>query len=139
MLLRTIFRKEAILSEAKTPPGNSSDKPKAGAESSTPEIKEKSLEKMEALLKQSAMGIHVLFDNQTIAKAMSKKHDDRDFLDVQKVRKIQDVMTELVAKSNYYDKVAYLEALDESSFDMLVRTYFHIVESTVRSTTEHCH
>lgn len=127
------------MSEANSPSGNSPENPESTAQSISQDIKEKGLEKMEALLKQSAQGIHVLFDNQTIARAMSKKHDDRDFLDFNKMKRIQDVMTELVTKTNYYDKVAYLEALDEGSFDMLVRTYFHIVENTVRSTSEHSH
>lgn len=127
------------MSEANTPSGNSPENPESPAQSISQDMKEKGLEKMEALLKQSALGIHVLFDNQTIARAMGKKHDDRDFLDFNKMKRIQDIMTELVTKTNYYDKVAFLEALDESSFDMLVRTYFHIVENTVRSTSEHSH
>lgn len=127
------------MSEANSPSGNSPENPENQSQRISQEVREKGLQKMEALLKQSAQGIHVLFDNQTIARAMGKKHDDRDFLDFNKMKRIQDIMTELVTKTNYYDKVAYMEALDESSFDMLVRTYFHIVENTVRSTSEHSH
>lgn len=102
-------------------------------------LQEKGLEKMEALLKQAALGIHVLFDNEAIARSMSKAADDKDFFDFQKMKRIQDVMTELVGKATYHEKLAYLRELDEASFDMLVRTYFHIVENTVRATTEHAH
>ena len=101
----------------------------------TPNIQEKSLEKMEALLKQSAQGIHVLFNNLDIANAMITS-DEKDFLDFDKMKRVQDVMTELIAKRSYYDKLDYLNMLDKESFNMLVRTYFHIVENTVRTNTE---
>ena len=100
---------------------------------------EKSLERMESLLKQSAMGIHILFDNQAIAKVMSQGKDDKDFFDFNKMKRVQDVMTELIAKKTYYDKVAFLKDLDTEAFEMVVRTYFHIVENTVRAATEKSH
>ena len=100
---------------------------------------EKSLERMESLLKQSAMGIHILFDNQSIAKVMGQGKDDKDFFDFNKMKRVQDVMTELIAKKSYYEKVSFLKDLDEEAFEMLVRTYFHIVENTVRAATEQHH
>jgi hypothetical protein len=100
---------------------------------------EKSLERMEALLKQSAMGIHILFDNNSIAKVMSQGKDDKDFFDFNKMKRVQDVMTELIAKKSYYEKVSFLKELDDEAFEMLVRTYFHIVDNTVRAATEQHH
>lgn len=100
-------------------------------------LQEKSLERMEALLKQSAMGIHILFDNESIASVMARTKDDRDFFDFNKMKRVQDVMTELVAKKTYVEKVSFVQDLDSESFDMLIRTYFHIVENTVRASTEH--
>lgn len=94
---------------------------------------------MEALLQQAALGIHVLFDNAAIVRSMSKTCDDRDFFDFQKMKRIQEIMTELVAKSSYQSKVAFLHTLDEASFDMLVRTYLHIVENNVRAANAHSH
>lgn len=96
-------------------------------------IQEQSLERMEALLKQSAKGIHILFDNTAIAEVMSKAFDEKDFFDFAKMKRVQDVMTELIGKKTYFEKVSYLRDLDRTSYEMLVRTYFHIVENTVRS------
>jgi hypothetical protein len=96
-------------------------------------VQEKSLERMEALLRQSALGFHVLFDNQAIAKALGTSRDDKEFFDFNKMKRIQDVMTELIAKPTYFDKMSYLRELDENSYQMLIRTYFHIVENTVRA------
>ena len=100
------------------------------------QVQEKSLERMEALLKQSAMGIHILFDNTCIARVLRDVKDDKDFFDFNKMKRVQDVMTELIAKKNYYEKKSYLRELDQDSYDMLIRTYFHIVENTVRAASD---
>lgn len=102
-------------------------------------IEETSLERMEALLSHSAMGVHVLFDNQAIADVLKEVKDDKDFYSFDKMKKVQDVMTELIAKKTYFEKMAYLQALDQESYHMLVRAYFHIVENTVRANHEHVH
>lgn len=96
-------------------------------------IEEKALEKMEALLSHSAKGVHVLFDNESIATVFKEVKDDNDFFDFNKMKVVQDTMTELVAKTTYLDKVAYLNSLSPEAYEMLVRAYFHIVESTVRA------
>ena len=102
-------------------------------------IQEKSLKRMEALLKQSAMGIHILFKNEDIAGAMKTVKDAADFFDFNKMKRVQDVMTELIAKPTYYDKLAFIQDLDVESYQMLIRTYFHIVENTVRANTDQHH
>ena len=91
---------------------------------------------MEALLKQSAMGIHILFNNSAIANVMKSVKDDKDFFDFDKMKRVQDCMTELIAKKSYFEKVSYLEELDQDSYQMLIRTYFHIVDNTVRADFE---
>ena len=94
---------------------------------------------MEALLKQSAQGIHILFDNTEIARALGRSKDDKEFFDLTKMRKIQEVMTLLVARKSYYDKVSYLRDLDHDTLHLLIRTYFHIVENTVRQNSVRPH
>ncbi len=96
-------------------------------------VDEKSLEQMETLLAHSARGVHVLFDNDSIARVLKQESDDKDFLDLMKMKKVQDIMTELVAKKTFFEKKAYLHTLDKDSYDILVRAYFHIVENTVRA------
>ncbi len=100
---------------------------------------EGSIESMEALLKQSTQGIHVLFDNIEIAKALSAQGNEKDFFDFAKMKRVQDVMTALVNKKTYIEKVAYLRDLDPESYQMLIRTYFHIVENAIRQSTDRKH
>lgn len=99
-------------------------------------IQEKSLERMESLLSHSALGVHVLFDNKAIAEVLKEVTDDKDFYDLKKMKQVQDVMTELIAKKTYFEKMAFLRSLDQDSYRMLVRTYFHIVENTVLANNE---
>lgn len=94
-------------------------------------FQEQALEKMEAILNQAAMGIHVLFDKATIAAAYKEAPDDKDFYDFDKVKVIQDSMTELISRKTYFEKLAYLQSLDKESLVLLVRAYFHIVENNV--------
>lgn len=102
-------------------------------------IEETSLEKMEALLSHSALGVHVLFDNKAIANVLKEVKDDKDFYSFDKMKMVQDVMTALITKRTYFEKMAYLQALDTDSYQMLIRAYFHIVENTVRANHEHRH
>lgn len=99
-------------------------------------IDETNLERMEALLSHSAMGVHVLFDNDSIAEVLREVKDDTDFYSFDKMKKVQDVMTELITKKTYFEKMAYLQALEPEAYNMLVRAYFHIVENTVRANNE---
>lgn len=111
-------------------------------ESPNPEINqilEKNLQRMESILQQSAMGIHILFENDSLKSVLSQKVDDKDFFDFDKMKRVQDVMTELISKRSYVEQMAYLQDLDKESYSMLVRTYFHLVENTVRSTHDLSH
>lgn len=88
---------------------------------------------MEALLSQSAKGVHVLFENDEIAKVFKEDHTVEDHYTPEKMKAIQDIMTELVSKKGYFEKMAFLQSLDKEDYDTLIRAYFHIVENTVRA------
>jgi hypothetical protein len=55
------------------------------------------------------------------------------------MKRVQDCMTELIAKKTILDKMAYLKELDQEAYDMLIRTYFHIVENNVRQKSDLSH
>lgn len=96
-------------------------------------IEEKSLQQMEALLHHSTRGVHILFDNKSIAKILKNPTDNAVFSDVEKAKQVQDVLVDLISQKTYHDKMAFLEKLDPERYEMLIRTYFQIVENTIRT------
>lgn len=96
-------------------------------------LEQKNLEKMESLLDFSSRGVHVLFDHASIAEALNSATDDRDFFDFSKMKKAQDGLTELISKNTLLEKMDFLKALDKETLHMLIRTYFHIVETNVKT------
>ncbi len=102
-------------------------------------IEEKSLQQMEALLHHSTRGVHILFDNQTIARILRAPTDQKVFLDVDKLKHVQDILTKLITKRSYNEKLAFLKELEPAGLEMLVRTYFQIVENTIRANTNQYH
>jgi len=99
-------------------------------------IEEKALERMESLLNSFGSRRSRFVREQIDRGSAPRVKDDRDFYDFDKMKRVQNVMTELIAKKTYFEKVAYLRSLDLESFQMVVRAYFHIVKNTVRATHE---
>lgn len=94
-------------------------------------IEAKNLAQIEPLISQSARGIHLLFDNLSIAKVLSRPSNDDDFFSFQNVARIQDLLSQFIAQSSHRAKMDYLNSLSVENYELLVRTYFHILENTV--------
>ena len=97
------------------------------------EIKEDDLTNMEALLTQAVRGIHVLFEHSVIAKVVQKFPQDEDLLSVESLNQIQEMMSTLISKKSLAEKRAFLAKLDENSYELLIRSYLHIIENAVKS------
>jgi hypothetical protein len=95
------------------------------------QISEGHLDQIEHLLAQSMNGIHLLFDHRTIAEVMKIPKEDVDLFCFQNVDRIQDLFTQLVQHETFWDKVQFLESLDPDAYELLLRTYFHIVENSL--------
>lgn len=105
------------------------------------DILEKTLDKehlrqLEYLFAQSAQGIHLLFDNASIAKIMSQPCVDLDVFSFENLDRIQNIFNDFVNRQSLEEKQAYLDSLDEKTFELLVRTYFNIVENAVLESTD---
>lgn len=96
-------------------------------------IEEKGLQQMESLLHHSTRGIHILFDNKQIAEILRNSQGNHDLADQDKVKRVQEVLVQLISRRSYTEKMAYLNDLDRESYDILVRTYFSIVENTIKN------
>jgi len=84
-------------------------------------------------------GIHLLFDNETIARILKTPTEQVDLFHFKNLEKIQDLFTEFVKRQGLQEKRIWLESLDHESFEMLLRTYFHIVDNSLFATDTNRH
>ncbi len=91
------------------------------------------LEQLEFLLKQSLKGIHLLFDNRDIARVLSRTQDkDHKPFSMEKLKEMQTLLTDFIAEESLEDKRDFLEELDEGEYDLLVQTYFNLLENSIK-------
>ncbi len=95
------------------------------------EIKEIDLHAMEIFLNQSTRGHHLLFDRHQVARILSTPTEQIDFFNNDSIPRIQSLMTGLISKKSLRGKRRYLQSLDEKDFEILLRTYFHIVDNAL--------
>ncbi len=76
-------------------------------------------------------GIHLLFDNETIAKILKTPTEEKDLFHYRNLDRIQELFTAFVQNESLQQKRMWLESLDQESFEMLLRTYFHIVDNSL--------
>jgi len=103
------------------------------------EIKQTELNEIELLLNQSMKGYHFLFDHEKVAQILKVPTENMDFFNKENMQRIQDLLTGLLSKKSFYQKQTYLNSLDRQNFELLVRTYFHIVDSTVMASLKNTH
>ena len=95
-------------------------------------IERKQLKEIEYLFNQSTKGVHLLFeDNRKLAHILSTPTKEKVFFDSKNMDKIQQVFTGLISRKSLKEKQDYLNNLSSENFEILVRTYFHIVDNTI--------
>ena len=103
-------------------------------------IERKQLKDIEFLFNQSTKGIHLLFeDNRKLAHILSVPTKEKSFFDSKNMHKIQEVFTGLISKKSLKEKQFYLNNLNSENFEILVRTYFHIVDNTILTQNKNIH
>jgi hypothetical protein len=100
------------------------------------QISESHLDQIEHILAQSMNGIHLLFDNRTIAQILKTPTEDDQLFAFQNLDRIQDLFSQLVQHETFEEKVDFLKTLDVEGFELVVRTYFHIVENSLFASTD---
>ena len=103
------------------------------------EIKQQDLNEIELLLNQSAKGYHFLFDHKRVAQILKTPTEKINFFNKSNIQRIQNLMTGLLSKKSFQQKQSYLNSLDNQNFEILVRTYFHIVDSAVMASLKRTH
>ena len=94
-------------------------------------IPRQDLKSMEHLFEQSSHGLHLLFDHSEVAKILKTPTEDLDFFNFENVNRIQDAFGELLTRKTFAERKVYLENLDRDTYELLVRTYFNIVENAM--------
>lgn len=102
-------------------------------------IQEKHLEQIEGLFAHSMNGVHLLFDNDEIAKVLHKPWAEEKLFSFDNMDRIQDLFTKLIERSSVPEKLDFVRGLEETDFEILVRTYFHILDSSVLANTPDKH
>ena len=102
-------------------------------------ISDSHLDQIEHLLAQSMNGIHLLFDNETIARILKTPTEEKELFQLSNLDKIQELFTDFVQKESFFEKQEYLQSLDQTSFELLLRTYFHIVDNSLFTSDSNRH
>lgn len=97
------------------------------------------LQEIEYLLSQSVQGLHHLFDNDIIAKILRTPTEDIDFFNIDNIKKVQGILSDFIAQKTMVDKQRFLKNLDKTSYELLVRTYFNIVDNAVLESSKFRH
>jgi hypothetical protein len=97
------------------------------------------LEQMEYLLSQSAQGFHLLFDSKSVRRILSRPTEKMDFFTFENLNRIQAILGDFLKKKTFQEKKFFLEGLDDESYELLVRSYFNIVDNTILEGTKHKH
>ena len=103
-------------------------------------LEKKQIQEIEFLFKQSVQGIHFLFDDiKKLTSILSRPTKEKKFFDSKNMSKIQELFSSLVSKKSLKEKQNYLNTLNSENFEILVRTYFHILENTILNENKTIH
>jgi len=98
------------------------------------------VEEIEFIFQQSVQGVHLLFDDKKkLTDILSQPTIEKTFFESKNMSKIQELFSCLVSKKSLREKQNYLSTLDSTNFEILVRTYFHILENTVLNENKTIH
>lgn len=97
------------------------------------------LDQIETLLAQSMNGIHLLFDHREVAQVLRTPTEEMDFFSFDNIRVIQDLFSGLIASEGVWAKRSFLASLDKEQYEILMRTYFHILDNSVLETLSYKH
>jgi hypothetical protein len=89
------------------------------------------LEQMDNLILQSSRGMHLLFEKTEIVTALNDSNRHEDENDIEKLKKIQEVLYKFISLKKYSEKRDFLKTLNQQEHSLLIRAYFKIVENSM--------
>ncbi len=92
-------------------------------------VSEDQLEQVEYLIGQSIQGNHILFDQDSIKKVFGAF--DSQNPSEKETYGVEHHIERMILQPTLEQKRAYLEGLDRNTYELVVRTYFNIVENSL--------
>lgn len=104
------------------------------------QLDENRLLQMEYLLEQSRLGHHLLFDKECITRVFTESEiKDNSLFKVENLARIQNLLAEFMDKESIRKKRDFISELNREDHDLLVRTYFNIIENSITSNSNMRH
>ncbi len=89
---------------------------------------DQNLKAVESLLTQSISGVHILFDNKSILKAFEMPAPQSESLQNRQT----ELFLDFVKCTSLEEKFCFLKALNELEKSILIRSYFEILERSLK-------
>lgn len=96
-------------------------------------LNENQVNTLKSILNQSALGVHILFDNHLISEVFQTDYSEDDFFQAENIKKVQDHLLQLMQFQTLHEKKGYINSLDIEARHQLVRAYFYIIENNLRT------
>lgn len=96
------------------------------------------IEHFEDLLAHSTTGVHAMYDNQTLAEILKKPVED-DFFNSENMTRANQLFERFLEHETLESRRVFLDNLESNERELLIHTYFHLVESTVRQISDQNH
>jgi DNA primase catalytic subunit len=104
------------------------------------QLDENRLLQMEYLLEQSRLGHHLLFDKESITRVFTESEiKENSLFKVDNLARIQNLLAEFMDKESIRKKRDFISELNREDHDLLVRTYFNIIENSITSNSNMRH
>ena len=92
---------------------------------------EREVQTIEYLIYQSTQGIHFLFNNDEIEAVMRMPDEGEAFFSIENMTKVQALLTQWLERPTFSEKRSFLDSLAHDQHAMLIRAYFHLVDTTI--------
>lgn len=97
------------------------------------------IKNLKSILDQSQAGIHLLFDNQMIARVFKNHFVEDEFFEVENLKKIQKNLLQLLQMKTFLEKQDFIKSLSSEEQNQVVRAYFYIIENNIKQSKNLTH
>ncbi len=97
------------------------------------------IKNLKSILNQSEVGIHLLFDHNLIVEVFKNETSEKDFFEVDNLKKIQDDLMTLLQFHNLSEKQDFIRSLSTDRQHCIVRAYFYIIENNMKQSQKLTH